>query len=103
MAALRRAADWTFRNRRTGAITVGQWPNAPLWIFLGVSAVRWSADPRASIALGLRLAAGLALAWWAADEVLRGVNPWRRFLGGAVLAGQVAFAGYSFVRAGPAA
>jgi hypothetical protein len=22
-----------------------------------------------------------ALAWWAVDEVLRGVNPWRRFLG----------------------
>ena len=26
------------------------------------------------------------LAWWAADEVLRGVNPWRRCLGAAVLA-----------------
>ena len=23
----------------------------------------------------------LALAWWAGDEVIRGVNPWRRFLG----------------------
>ena len=23
-----------------------------------------------------------ALAWWAADEVIRGVNPWRRVIGG---------------------
>jgi hypothetical protein len=34
---------------------------------------------------GLRTAIGYvgvaALGWWAADEVLRGVNPWRRLLG----------------------
>jgi len=35
------------------------------------------------------LAAG-ALIWWAVDELIRGVNPWRRLLGGAVLAGQIA-------------
>jgi hypothetical protein len=29
------------------------------------------------------------LVWWAVDELIRGVNPWRRFLGGAVLAGQI--------------
>jgi hypothetical protein len=29
----------------------------------------------------------MALGWWAVDEVLRGVNPWRRLLGTAVLAG----------------
>jgi hypothetical protein len=25
--------------------------------------------------------------WWAVDEIVRGVNPWRRFLGAAVLVG----------------
>jgi len=29
------------------------------------------------------------LVWWAIDELFRGVNPWRRLLGGAVLAGQI--------------
>jgi hypothetical protein len=29
----------------------------------------------------------VALAVWAGDELLRGVNPWRRCLGGAVLTG----------------
>jgi hypothetical protein len=38
----------------------------------------------------LRAAAAVGLIWWAADEVLRGVNPWRRLLGGAVLAAQIA-------------
>jgi hypothetical protein len=27
-----------------------------------------------------------ALAWWAADEIVRGVNPFRRMLGAVVLA-----------------
>jgi hypothetical protein len=30
--------------------------------------------------------AGVALAVWAVDEIVRGVNPWRRILGAAVLA-----------------
>jgi hypothetical protein len=29
------------------------------------------------------------LLWWAADEVLRGVNPWRRMLGGGMLVAQL--------------
>jgi hypothetical protein len=29
----------------------------------------------------LRAVALAALAWWALDEVIRGVNPWRRLLG----------------------
>lgn len=90
----RRALDWMFRNRETGAITVGQWPNAPLWLFLGFSgaAYLWGADGATGRAL--RLAAAACLAVWALDEVLRGVNPWRRLLGGTVLAGLAAsFAG----------
>jgi hypothetical protein len=33
----------------------------------------------------LGVVSAIALGWWALDEVIRGVNPWRRCLGGAVL------------------
>lgn len=92
MSALRRAVDWTFRDRNTGAIVIGQWPNLPLWLFLGLSAARWLLAPNADggqndVGMWLRIASGAALAWWAADEILRGVNPWRRLLGVIALAG----------------
>ena len=41
-----------------------------------------------TIALGLVMSA-IGLTGWAADELIRGVNPWRRLLGGAVLATQL--------------
>ena len=72
--------DWFFRNRETGQITIGQFPNVALWTFivtvilrrvLADSAVRTAID-----AVGVA-----ALAWWALDELFRGVNPWRRLLG----------------------
>lgn len=82
-----RAIDWAFRSRETGRIVVGQRPNLPLWLFLGLEAGAWAAGAAGSgpVAGWLRVAAHLALAWWAADEVLRGVNPWRRALGCAAL------------------
>ena len=95
--ALGRALDWAFRDRRTGAITVGQWPNLPLWLFAGASLAAWILDPPGIPGQVLRITAGVSLAWWAADEVARGVNPWRRFLGGVVLAGQA----LTLVTAGP--
>ncbi|WP_232628594.1 hypothetical protein [Methylobacterium sp. Leaf118] len=91
---MRRFIDWFFRDRRTGAIVIGQWPNAPLWIFAAASlaevvlgAVAPGLPPW--LFAGLRLAALGALAYWAVDEMLRGVNPWRRVLGAAVLIGLV--------------
>lgn len=86
---LGRAVDWAFRDRTTGAITIAQRPNLPLWSFLVLTALAWLGDALASasspVAGGLGIAARLALAWWAIDEILRGVNPWRRFLGTAAL------------------
>ena len=84
---LGRAVDWAFRDRTTGAITIAQRPNLSLWLFLVLTALGWVADASASssAAFWLRLGAHLVLAWWAADEALRGVNPWRRFLGIGVL------------------
>ena len=82
--------DWLFRNRHTGEITIAQWPNLSLWLFIAANTLRWLFDPSGTVRTALAGIATVALLWWAVDEVVRGVNPWRRFLGGAVLAGQAA-------------
>jgi hypothetical protein len=72
---------WLFRSRRTGKITIVQFPNVALWIFL-VTVVLRRVVPRQGVArTALDAIAAAALAWWALDEVFRGVNPWRRMLG----------------------
>jgi hypothetical protein len=92
---MRRALRWLFEDRTTGRIVVVQWPNIPLWAWIASVAARrlvprgWEvgigglhADARGAIA-----AVGtVALLVWAALEVARGVNPFRRGLGGVVLA-----------------
>ena len=88
MSALRHAFDWFFRDRRTGRIVIGQWPNLPLWLF-GAAAIASFPAAGTPAELYADLASRVFLTWWAADEVLRGVNPWRRCLGAAVLAGMV--------------
>ena len=77
--------EWLFRDRTTGAITVAQAPNAPLWVFFAAALVRVVADPSGGLRTALDVVAGLALAWWVLDEIGRGVNPWRRILGACVL------------------
>jgi hypothetical protein len=72
--------DWWFRNRRTGEITIAQLPNVALWIFLAAVVVRWFL-PGGPARTVLDVVALAGLAWWAVDEVARGVNPWRRVLG----------------------
>ena len=81
--------DWLFRNRTTGRITIAQFPNVPLALFLGAAILRWLLDPAGRLRAGLTVIATGALLWWAVEEVIRGVNPWRRLLGGGVLAVQV--------------
>jgi len=97
---LRRAFDWFFRDRRSGAVVIGQWPNGPLWIFAVASALEWllaAVMPGlpAPVFAGLRIVALLGLTVWAVDEILRGVNPWRRCLGATVLIGIVVSLGLS--------
>lgn len=87
---MRAGFDWVFRSRRTGRITIGQFPNVALWLFIVTVVVRrFVADgtaPRTAVNwIGIA-----ALAWWAIDEVLRGVNPWRRLLGLACCASLIA-------------
>ena len=82
--------NWLFRDRTTGRITVAQFPNAALGLFLGATVLQLLFDPAGKLGAGLRILAAGGLFWWAVDELIRGVNPWRRLLGGAVLAGQIA-------------
>jgi hypothetical protein len=84
-----RVVDWLFRDRTTGRITIVQFPNAALGLFLIASLLRSVFDPTGWPGTALKVLATGGLVWWAVDELLRGVNPWRRLLGGAVLAGQV--------------
>ncbi|WP_342153587.1 hypothetical protein [Methylorubrum sp. SB2] len=84
--------DWAFRDRSTGEIVIGQWPNTPLWTFIAASSAEWVLGAVAPglppwLFLVLRIVALVGLAVWAADEVARGVNPWRRFLGALGLLG----------------
>jgi hypothetical protein len=81
--------DWLFLNRHTGRITIAQWPNVPLGLFLVATALRRLLDPSGVVRTALGLVATVGLLWWAVDEVARGVNPWRRLLGGVALAVQV--------------
>ena len=74
-----------FRSRTTGRITVAQLPNWPLGTWLLATVVLWLVDPQGWFRTALTVVAFLALAGWAVDEVLRGVNPFRRLLGGVVL------------------
>jgi hypothetical protein len=85
----RRAFDWLFRDRTTGRTTIAQFPNAPLGVFLVASVLRWLLDPSGGWRTALDVLATGGLIWWAVDEIVRGVNPWRRLLGATVLAGQI--------------
>jgi FtsH-binding integral membrane protein len=85
-----RRLQWCFRNRETGAVTIAQAPNLILWIVILASILLWLSplSGRQAVALGIIVKAGLVV--WAVDEVFRGVNPWRRCLGAAVLCYELA-------------
>lgn len=82
---MRRALDWVFRSRETGQIVVGQKPNALLILFVVSWGTTWLVTPAEPIGHGVFVASRVLLGLWALDELLRGVNPWRRTLGFAVL------------------
>ena len=86
--------DWMFRDRATGKIVIAQLPNPALivWIVATVAAL----PTTGTLHTLLGYAATVALVVWAGDELLRGVNPFRRLLGVAVLVWEV----YSLTRGG---
>jgi hypothetical protein len=81
---------WWFENRETGRITVAQFPNAPLVGAAAAWVVRRLAPEGSTLEDLSGIAFVVLLLVWAADEVVRGVNPWRRLLGSVVIAWQLA-------------
>jgi hypothetical protein len=77
----RALVDWLWRNRRTGRITVVQFPNVALWIFFATEAGRLIVRSATAPGRAVGWTGMAALGWWSLDEVVRGVNPWRRLLG----------------------
>lgn len=75
---------------RDGRLVLAQWPNPALAVWLLAAVLGWTG------ALGVTLSAAVsglgrgALVVWALDELVRGVNPFRRVLGAVVLTGQLA-------------
>ena len=82
---MRRFLQWFFRNRETGAITIAQAPNLVLWIVIVGSVLIWAWSPAGHLGVALEIVVKAGIFVWAIDEVVRGVNPWRRCLGAAAL------------------
>jgi len=77
--------NWLFRDRTTGRITIAQFPNLSIGLFLALTVTRSLTSPKGVAGDVLDAATGAALAWWSIDEIVRGANPFRRILGGTVL------------------
>jgi len=77
--------EWWFRNRKTGEITVGQPPNALLAVFGVTRLASRVLRPSGNGAVAVEIVGAAALAMWGADELVRGVNPWRRAVGAGAL------------------
>ncbi len=83
--------DWAFKSRVTGRLVIAQFPNLSLSLYLATKALDWilSRDTEidvvsrhpTSLMLAVRCLGAILLTWWALDELIRGVNPWRRLLG----------------------
>jgi hypothetical protein len=88
-----RLVDWWFRNRETGEITIGQPPNPPAIVCaaaFGARVILRPFHPPGLISTALSAVGTAAAVYWAGDEVLRGVNPYRRVLGATALGGVTA-------------
>lgn len=77
---VRRDLSWFFRDRHTGKIAIIQLPNIPLMVWLAATVAGRLLHNNV-----LMIIASIALVIWAVDEIARGVNPFRRCLGAAVL------------------
>lgn len=83
-----RTVDWWLRDRKTDRIVTWQFPNPAITVAL-VSAGMARLDAWPSRTDELRWVSTGALLVWASDELLRGVNPMRRVLGGVILVATV--------------
>jgi hypothetical protein len=77
--------DWLLRDRSTGQIVIVQPPNLPMRIHAASVVTRGLLPAGSDVRRAADVAAVLSLGWWAADELVRGVNPFRRIVGAATL------------------
>jgi hypothetical protein len=82
---VRRAFDWLFLSRDSGRYTVVQWPNVALAVAILCTVARWVLDTHGALDQTLHWIGATAIAWWSLDEIIRGVNPFRRVLGLVIL------------------
>lgn len=74
---------------RNGRLTLAQWPNPALTVWLVVVVIGWTGvlqSARSSTVAGVGRG---ALIVWALDELVRGTSPIRRLLGAVVLTAQL--------------
>ena len=79
-----------FRDPDTGRIAVVQLPNTALGLYLAATAARIVFHPNGAVGAAVSVTAAAGLVWWSVDEIVRGVSPFRRVLGGVVLTAFVA-------------
>ncbi|MBT5139145.1 MAG: hypothetical protein HOH36_03620 [Acidimicrobiaceae bacterium] len=80
---------WWFENRETGELTVAQFPNWPVFAIGVATVTRRIVDDGSRIQAITGFVGPLLWIYWAGDELIRGVNPWRRVIGVLVLLWQV--------------
>ena len=79
------APDWTrFFRDAEGRIVIAQFPNWPLWAWLGATLLEHTLAGGDGLVLA-RLISFAAIVYWAYLEIVSGVNPFRKCLGGVVL------------------
>ena len=79
---------WWVRDQN-GRVTLAQWPNPALAVWLVTVVVGWSGVLGAARSATLANVGQGALIVWALDEVVRGAAPFRRLLGAVVLTVQL--------------
>jgi hypothetical protein len=82
---MRHRFQWFFRNRATGGVTIAQAPNLVLWVVIAAGVLLWILPSSGNLSVAIKIVFKCGLLVWAVDELFRGVNPWRRCLGAAVL------------------
>jgi hypothetical protein len=79
---------WWVRDQN-GELTLAQWPNPALAVWLAAVVVGWTEVLGAAHSATLADVGRGALIVWALDELVRGASPARRLLGAVILAGQL--------------
>lgn len=78
---LRDVIDWLFRDPRSGKLAILHLPNLPILLWLGTLVARLVVEAGTTVHTLLAWAGWITLGWWAVDELVRGLSPFRRLLG----------------------